>query len=237
MNSQTPKLLISMAQIFFFILLPFLWWFITAREEIGFFRWIRLKRDFSSEETKRTLWIAGITVVFLAVLVFFHYAAKSIETAASELLSFGLKALPAVVIYAALNTSLPEKLIAKAKPSLFEQKGRSPGIAFFSVNACAEQVTGADGRRYKALALFTLCVSDKADPFAAESFLGPDTEETLAMLADPLDSALRSLIEEYGGTADFEALAAEFRKKADQAIETFGVSVFRVNEIKVMEEE
>lgn len=131
-----------------------------------------------------------------------------------------------------------EVVRAKGKPSLFERKScywyleKAP----FSADASAEQVTGADGKRYKALALFTIYVSDETVSLAAESFFGLSAEEISDMLADPLDSALRSLIEEYDGTADHKALAEQFRKKADQGIAMFGVSVIGVNEIRIVEE-
>lgn len=131
-----------------------------------------------------------------------------------------------------------EVVRAKGKPSLFERKSRYWYLEKepFSADASAEQVTGADGNRYKALALFTLHAPDETASLAAESFFGLSAEEISDMLADPLDSALRSLVEEYDGTADFKALAAEFRKKADETIAMFGVSVFDVNEIRIVGE-
>lgn len=127
---------------------------------------------------------------------------------------------------------------AKGKPSLFERKSRYWYLekAPFSVDASAEGITGADGKQYKALALFTLHMPDDSAQRAAESFFGLSAEDIPDMLADPLDSALRALLERYDGTADFKALAADFRKRADEAVAPFGVSVFGVNEIRIVEE-
>lgn len=127
---------------------------------------------------------------------------------------------------------------AKGKPSLFEQKSRYWYLEKmpFSADASTEQVTGADGKRYKALALFTLYAPEDTASLAAQSFFGLSAEEIPDMLADPLDLALRSMIEEYDGTADPKALAAEFRKRADQAVAMFGVLVFSMNEIRIVEE-
>lgn len=238
MDLSTQKILSGTAQILLFALIPFVWWCIAARKKISFLQWVSLKRVFSSKENKRAFWIAGITVVFLAVLVFIFNAVKDIETAVSEVLSLGVKALPAVLIYLILNTSLPEELLLKGKPGLFEEKSdcyfleKEP----FSADASVEQVTGADGKRYKAIAFFTLHVPDETASLAAESLLGLSAEEISDILADPLESALRSLIGEYDGTADFKALAVEFRKKADRAMVMFGLSVFGVNEIRIVEE-
>lgn len=128
---------------------------------------------------------------------------------------------------------------AKGKPSLFERKSAYYYLekAPFSADASTESAIGADGKRYKAIALFTFHVPDGMSLLAAQSFFGLTTEEIADMLADPLETALRSLIEEYDGTADFKALAAAFRTKADAAVATFGVSVFGVNEIRIIAEE
>ena len=111
MNLLTQKILSSIVQILLFALIPFIWWCITARRKINFFQWIGIKRIASPKENKTALWIVGTTIVFLAVSVFILYTVRNIETATSEFLGLGMKALPAVLIYATLNTSLPEELL------------------------------------------------------------------------------------------------------------------------------
>lgn len=127
---------------------------------------------------------------------------------------------------------------AKGKPSLFERKSRCWYLERepFSAAASAEGVTGADGTRYKALALFTLHAPEETAVLAAESFFGLSAEEIADMLSDPLDGALAGLAAAYDGTADFKALAADFRARADRAVAPFGVSVFGVNEIRIIAE-
>lgn len=111
MDLFTQKILNSMVQILLFALIPFVWWCITARKKIGFFQWIGLKRVSSPKKNKTALWIAGTTLVFMAVSVFILYTVKNIETATSEFSGLGIKALPAILVYAVLNTSLPEELL------------------------------------------------------------------------------------------------------------------------------
>ena len=111
MNLLMEKILSSIVQILLFVLIPFVWWCITARKKNNFFQWIGLKRISSQKENKTALWITGITAAFLAVSVFILYALKDIETATSEFSGLGINALPAVLVYAVLNTSLPEELI------------------------------------------------------------------------------------------------------------------------------
>lgn len=135
MNLLTQKILNSIVQIILFALIPFVWWCITARKKINFFQWIGLKRVSSPKENKTTLWIAGTTIVFLAVSVFILYTVKNIETATSEFSGLGMKSLPAVLVYAALNTSLPEELLFRGflLKRLSKQFGFSIGNAVQSL--------------------------------------------------------------------------------------------------------
>lgn len=111
MNLLTQKILSSIVQILLFALIPFIWWCITARRKINFFQWIGIKWVSSPKENKIVLWIAGTTIIFLAVSVFILYTVRNIETATSEFLGLRMEALPAILIYAVLNTSLPEELL------------------------------------------------------------------------------------------------------------------------------
>ena len=111
MNLLMEKIVNSIVQILLFALIPFVWWCITARGKINFFQWIGVKRVSSPKENKTVLWIAGTTIIFLAVSVLILYTVRNIETATSEFSGFRMKALPAILVYAALNTSLPEELL------------------------------------------------------------------------------------------------------------------------------
>lgn len=103
----------SIIQILLFTLIPFIWWCITARKNKNFFQWIGLKRIYSPKENKTVLWIVGTSVIFLAVSVFILYTMKNIETATSKFSGLGIKALPAILVYAVLNTSLPEEILLR----------------------------------------------------------------------------------------------------------------------------
>lgn len=111
MDLLIEKIVSSIVQIILFALVPIIWWCITARKKAGLFEWIGLKRFSSSKENKTFLWIAGVTAVFLAVSVFILYTLKDVETATSEFTGLGINALPAVAVYAILNTSLPEEIL------------------------------------------------------------------------------------------------------------------------------
>lgn len=138
MELFAQKLLSSMVQIVLFALIPFVWWAITARKKSGFFQWIGFKRISSPKENKTALWIAGTTVVFLAVSVFILYTVRNIETATSEFSGLGVKALPAILVYAVLNTSLPEELLFRG----FLLKRLSRRFGFFIGNAVQSLLFG-----------------------------------------------------------------------------------------------
>lgn len=55
----------------------------------------------------------GTSVIFLAVSVFILYTMRNIETATSKFSGLGIKALSAVLVYAVLNTSLPEEILLR----------------------------------------------------------------------------------------------------------------------------
>lgn len=111
MNLFIQKILSSIIQILLFTLIPFIWWCITARRKNNFFQWIGLKRISSSKENKTALWIVATSIIFLAVSAFMLYTIRNIETATSEFSGLGIKALPAILVYAIFNTSLWEEIL------------------------------------------------------------------------------------------------------------------------------
>ena len=110
MELAISKLISSIVQIILFSLIPFIWWLITARKECGFFKWIGLKKS-ESEKHKTPYWIAGVSVAFLILSVFILYFLKGVETATSDFSGLGASAIPAILIYAILNTALPEEIL------------------------------------------------------------------------------------------------------------------------------
>ena len=113
MSLLTQKILSSIVQILLFALIPFIWWCITARRKINFFQWIGIKRISSPKENKTAFWIVGITIIFLAISVFMLYT------------------VPAILVYAILNTSLPEELLFRG----FLLKRLSHKFGFLTGNA------------------------------------------------------------------------------------------------------
>lgn len=110
MSLAISKLISSIIQIFLFSLVPFIWWLVTSRKECSYLKWIGLKKV-SGEKKKTLLWIIGVSVVFLILSVVILYILKGVETATSDFSGLGLSAIPAIIIYATLNTSLPEEIL------------------------------------------------------------------------------------------------------------------------------
>ncbi|MBE6753730.1 MAG: CPBP family intramembrane metalloprotease [Ruminococcaceae bacterium] len=109
MNLFLSKIASSILQIILFATVPFIWWLATARKKQTFAEWIGLKRITGGRKTLTAIIIA--IIAFLLSGAFTLYAIKDIETAASEFTGLGAAAIPAIVIYAALNTAFPEELL------------------------------------------------------------------------------------------------------------------------------
>jgi len=52
MDILLSKIVSSILQLFFFILIPFIWWLFSARKETDFFRWVGLKKIENARENK-----------------------------------------------------------------------------------------------------------------------------------------------------------------------------------------
>lgn len=105
------KLIGSVMQILLFALIPFIWWFVTERKKQSFFNWIGLERIPGAKKSKTFLWIAGVTAAFISSSVLTLWLLRNVETATSEFSGLGMKAIPAVLVYAIFNTSFPEELL------------------------------------------------------------------------------------------------------------------------------
>ncbi len=110
MSLAISKLLSGIIQIILFSFIPFIWWIITARKECGFFKWIGLKKP-EGEKHKTLFWVVGVSVAFLILSVIILYFIKGVETATSDFSGLGAAAIPAILIYAILNTALSEEIL------------------------------------------------------------------------------------------------------------------------------
>lgn len=109
MNLFINKIVSSILQIVLFAIVPFIWWFVTARKHQQFSQWIGLKKI---DGGKRTLIaIVTVSIAFLVLGALTLYMIRDIDTATSEFSNLGVNAIPAIVIYAAFNTAFPEEIL------------------------------------------------------------------------------------------------------------------------------
>lgn len=109
MSLFVDKIVSSIFQIVIFAIIPFVWWLITARKQRKFIEWIGLKKMEGGKKTLTSIIIVSVAFLFLGVFIL--YIISGVETATSEFKGLGMKAVPAIIIYAAFNTALPEELL------------------------------------------------------------------------------------------------------------------------------
>lgn len=102
----------ALIQIVLFMLLPFIWWFVTARRKSSFLDWIGFKPLKDTGNHKMWLWIfLGLLSFTIFSYLVLYTIVKDLKTATSSFSGLGLQALPAVLIYSLFQTSLPEELL------------------------------------------------------------------------------------------------------------------------------
>ena len=111
MVNELQRIISAFIQILFIILLPSIWWFVTVRGKVPFMEWIGLKAVKRDKVSYLITWIIGGFLLFTAFSIFIFPLTRSIETATSAFSGMGYKALPSILIYSILQTSLPEELL------------------------------------------------------------------------------------------------------------------------------
>lgn len=102
----------ALIQIALFMLLPFIWWFVTARRKSSFLDWIGFKPLKDTGNHKMWLWIfLGLLSFTIFSYLVLYTIVKDLKTATSSFAGLGFQALPAVLIYSLFQTSLPEELL------------------------------------------------------------------------------------------------------------------------------
>ena len=109
MTLAINKIINSLLEIILFSLLPFLFWYFSARKQESFKEWIGLKKIKGAKKT--ALAIIIVTTFYLLVSLILLNSLKNIENATTEFQGLGFAALPAIFIYAVFNTSLPEEIL------------------------------------------------------------------------------------------------------------------------------
>ena len=111
MAHELQRIISAFIQFLFVIILPYIWWFLIVRGKVSFGEWIGLKAVKRDKVSYLITWIIGGFLLFTAFSIFIFPLTRSIETATSTFSGMGLKALPSILIYSFLQTSLPEELL------------------------------------------------------------------------------------------------------------------------------
>lgn len=122
------KVVTSVVQIILFSLVPFVWWIITARKKCKFTQWIGLKKIEGGKKT--ALAIVLVSFAFILIGAFTLFVLKDVEMATSDFKGLGVAAIPAILVYAIFNTSLPEEILFRG----FLLKRISNKFGFVSAN-------------------------------------------------------------------------------------------------------
>lgn len=82
----------SALEIVLLAIIPFVWWFITARKKEKFTKWIGLKKVEGGRNTFIAVILVSIAFLLSGALPF--YLIKGVETAVSEFAGLGASAIP-----------------------------------------------------------------------------------------------------------------------------------------------
>ena len=109
MSLAINKIISSLSQIIIFSIIPFLFWYFSARKQESFREWIGLKKIKGGKKT--ALAIIIVTTFYLLISLILLNSLKNIENATTEFQGLRFAALPAIFIYAVFNTSFPEEIL------------------------------------------------------------------------------------------------------------------------------
>lgn len=109
MTLAINKIINSLLEILLFSLLPFLFWYFSARKQERFTDWVGLKKIKGAKKT--ALAIIIVTTFYLLISLILLNSLKNIENATTEFQGLRFAALPAIFIYAVFNTSFPEEIL------------------------------------------------------------------------------------------------------------------------------
>ena len=107
------QLLSSIATILVMLLLPLIWWLVTARKAQNFFLWIGLKRVETEKKATLLLWFLGAAAAFglTSLLLPRLTQGTGAVLATARFSDLGWSALPAVAVYAVLSTAFWEECL------------------------------------------------------------------------------------------------------------------------------
>lgn len=128
----------SVVQMLVFAAVPCVWWLATARSSCAFGSYVGLRAVDAPARRRVAVWSAATAAAFVLVSVAVLLALGSVRSATSAFAGRGIAALPAVVVYAVFNTSLPEELLFRG----FVLKRLQASFGFAVANAVQATLFG-----------------------------------------------------------------------------------------------
>ena len=105
------ELAAGILQLLIFSLVPFVWWAVSARGEGSFLTYMGLKGVSTKNKWRLWLLVAMTFVAFAAASLFALRLLGNVATAVSAFAGQGASAVPAILSYAVIRTSLSEELL------------------------------------------------------------------------------------------------------------------------------
>ncbi|MFF2176659.1 CPBP family intramembrane glutamic endopeptidase [Lysinibacillus sp. NPDC058147] len=102
----------AIAQVILFSVIPFIWWFISARKKQSFLRWLGIQKPVIENKGNYFVWVLFIIVLLAlpSTIITYLYLDSSI-LASNRFTGLGFSALIPALFYAMVQTGLSEELL------------------------------------------------------------------------------------------------------------------------------
>ena len=112
MDTNNVSLILSaLFQVLIFSLIPFAWWFITARKTTGFLNWVGLKKPEVNNKTPFVLLVIFLTLLFIGMTFLPVIIVETSETAAAQFAGQGSRLLLGGLAWGIIATGLGEEVL------------------------------------------------------------------------------------------------------------------------------
>lgn len=112
MSILISELIGAFIQVLLFILIPFIWWLISAKKKTNFLEWIGFKMVYHEGKWINTILITiGVVIVYgVLTTILMNIYSDGVTAAGSSFAGMGISALPTVFVYGFVRTGLSEEL-------------------------------------------------------------------------------------------------------------------------------
>ena len=101
----------AIIQVILFSLIPFVWWFFTAKKELSFLKWLGIKKPVIENKVTYFAWFLVIIVLmFVPINTIIYFYIDSSLLASNRFAGLGFSALVPALFYAIVQTGLSEEL-------------------------------------------------------------------------------------------------------------------------------